>query len=81
MSFVGEFPWSWFLGDWNFRRNLKGAGVAGRVEFDVCELFAYESKNSGNIILANTESGTHLIIRKGTWETNLMVVHGRLVNF
>ena len=42
------------------------AGGTGRVEFDVCELFAYELKNSENIILANRESGTHLIIRKGT---------------
>ena len=80
MSIVGEFPCSWFLGDWNFSRNLTGAGVTGRVEFDVC-LFAHELKNGGNIILANRESGTHLIIRKGTWETSLMVLHARLVNF
>ena len=52
---------SWGL---KFQPKPKMGWVAGRVEFDVCELFAYELKNSGNIILANRESGTHLIIRK-----------------
>ena len=52
---------SWGL---KFQPKPKWVVVAGRVEFDVCELFAYELKNSGNIILANRESGTHLIMRK-----------------
>ena len=52
---------SWGL---KFQPKPKMGWGCRRVEFDVCELFAYELKNSGNIILANRESGTHLIIRK-----------------
>ena len=62
-----NFPGVDFLGTEISAETEKGlAGGTGRVEFDVCELFAYELKNSENIILANRESGTHLIIRKGT---------------
>ena len=46
-----NFPGVDFLGTEISAETLKGAGGAGRGEFDVC-LFAYELKNSGNIILA-----------------------------